>query len=144
MPANFKSAISDLSTRVAELYKELVTNTVKFEEVRKYTKESITEFKRLLERDSDKIERIERERIRVEAELLSKINAQEARLNALSEQALHVAAKEAARSVMEEALRKEGFVSPRSRDRITSGEDQPVREDGEELGVERRRESPED
>lgn len=113
MPVDIKSVIAELSAKIAELYKELVTNTVKFDELREYTRESIGEFKRLLERNSDKVERIERERIRAETELLSKINALEARLTALSEKALHVAAKEAARSVMEEALHKEGFVSTR-------------------------------
>ena len=59
------------------------------------------EFKRLLERLSDKLDEAEKERIRKETELLSKINALEARLNALSEQALHATAKEAAIQVFE-------------------------------------------
>ena len=64
---------------------------MKFDEVRRYTKEAIDEFKRLIERQGDKIERIERERIKAEAELLAKINGLEARLAALSEKALHAA-----------------------------------------------------
>ncbi len=50
------------------------------------------------------MDRIERDRIRVETELLSKINALEARLSALSEQALHAAAQQAARAVMEDVV----------------------------------------
>ncbi len=98
MFAGAKETLAQLTAKVADLYKELVTTTVKFDEVRNYTKESITEFKRLLERQSDNIERIERDRIRAETELMSKINALDARLNALSERALHAAVGELAAS----------------------------------------------
>ncbi len=103
MSANVKETLTDLATKVAELYKELVTNSVKFDELRRYTKEGLDDFKHLLERLSDKIERIERERIRAETALQSKIDGLEARLTALSEQALHAAAREAAVSVMQQA-----------------------------------------
>jgi hypothetical protein len=59
-----------------------------------------------LERFSDKLEESEKDRIRRETELLSKINALEAKLSALSEQALHAAAKEAAREVFGEVFEK--------------------------------------
>jgi preprotein translocase subunit SecA len=57
-----------------------------------------------LERLSDKLEESEKDRVRRETELLSKINALEAKLSALSEQALHAAAKEAAREVFEKMV----------------------------------------
>lgn len=99
-----KETVGELTVRVTELYKELVTNTVQFQELRSYTKETLSEFKHLLERLSDKLEESERDRIRTETDLLSKINALEGRLNALSEQALHAAAKEAATQVYERFL----------------------------------------
>jgi hypothetical protein len=92
-------ALAKLVSRVASLYEELVKTTTKFDEVRTYTRESIDEFKRLIERQSDKIERIERERVKAEAELLSKISGLESRLNALSEQALHRAAEDFFRKI---------------------------------------------
>ena len=52
-------------------------------------------------------------------------------LSALSEQALHVAAKEAARSVMEEALHEEGMLSARSTG-IPSDTPKALPEKGEE------------
>ncbi len=104
MPGTIKESVALLTSKVAGLYKEIVTNTVRFDELRRYTRESIDEFKRLLERNDDKLDRIERDRIRVETELLSKINALEARLSALSEQALHAAAQQAARAVMEDVV----------------------------------------
>ena len=105
MPASIKAAVADLGKKVAELYRELVTNTVKFEELRKFTRETIDDYRRLLERYSDKLDRLSEDRIKSEAELTSRIHALEARLNALSEQALHAAAREAAIQVMREGYR---------------------------------------
>jgi hypothetical protein len=96
-----KDSVADLAGKVSELYRELVTNTVQFQELRNYTKDTLDDFKHLLERLSDKLENAEKDRIRQETELLSKINALEAKLSALSEQALHAAAKEAAMQVFE-------------------------------------------
>jgi cysteinyl-tRNA synthetase len=101
MIGGVKETVAELVIKVGELCKELVTNTVQFQELRSYTKETLSEFKRLLERLSDKLDESEKDRVRREAELLSKINALEAKLNALSEQALHATAKEAAREVFE-------------------------------------------
>jgi uncharacterized protein YaaR (DUF327 family) len=104
MLGSVKETVADLVVKVSELYRELVTNTVQFQELRTYTKETLDEFKHLLERLSDKLEESEKDRIRRETELLSKINALEAKLTALSEQALHAAAKEAAREVFEKMV----------------------------------------
>jgi uncharacterized protein YaaR (DUF327 family) len=101
MLGGVKETVAELVVKVGELYKELVTNTVQFQELRQYTKETLDEFKHLLERLSDKLEESEKDRIRKETELLSKINALEAKLEALSQQALHAAAKEAAVQVFE-------------------------------------------
>ena len=64
---------------------------VQFEELRRYTRETIDEYKRLLERANDRIERVERERVAKEAELHAKIEGLSSRLDALSEGALHAA-----------------------------------------------------
>ncbi|MEL6488809.1 MAG: hypothetical protein AAFQ95_02505 [Cyanobacteria bacterium J06621_3] len=104
MVGGVKETVAELTARVTELYRELVTNTVQFKELRSYTKETLDEFKRLLERLGDKLEASERDRIRRETELVSKTNALEARLEALSEQALHATAKEAALQVFEKML----------------------------------------
>src|SRR3712207_2654381 len=96
-----KDTVSDLASKVADLYRELVTNTVQFQELRQYTKETLDEFKRLLERMNDKLDEAEKDRIRRETELVSRINALEGRLTALSEQALHAVARDAAMDVIE-------------------------------------------
>jgi hypothetical protein len=112
-----KGILAQLTNRVAELYRELVTTRVQFEEVRQYTKESIIEFKRLIERDSDKIDRIERDRIRAEAELIAEIHGLEARLSALSESALRAAVGDAAAKYMARIQREEASVEPKRLER---------------------------
>lgn len=116
-----KDTVAELATKVSELYRELVTNTVQFKELRSYTKETLDEFKHLLERLSDKLEESEKDRIRRETELLSKINALEARLQALSEQALHATAKEAAIQVIER------MISEKKRDTFVNEENDEIK-----------------
>jgi hypothetical protein len=120
MMGDIKETVTQLTAKVTDLYKELVTNTVQFQELRSYTKETLSEFKHLLERLSDKTEQYEKDRIRRETELLSKINALEARLNALSEQALHAAAKEAANQAFEKMIseqKQRNIVAPEGEQR---------------------------
>jgi hypothetical protein len=45
MMGELKGTVSELAVKVGELYKELVTNTVQFTELRQYTKETLGEFK---------------------------------------------------------------------------------------------------
>lgn len=101
MAINLKEEVGALAGRLHELYKEMVTNNAKFDELRLYTRESIDDFKRALERIQDAAHQAERDRIRVETELRAEIRNLQGRLDALSEKALHAAAKEAAREVMQ-------------------------------------------
>jgi hypothetical protein len=100
------AGVGEFLQQLTEIHRELVTNTSQFESLRENTKDTLAEFKHLLERLTDKFEAIEKERIKNEAELLAKINALEARLNILSEQAFHIVAKEAAMTVAREEISK--------------------------------------
>lgn len=111
MPATLKEGVAELASKFADLYKEMVTNSVQFEELRKSTKETVSDFKNSLEKLKSKIEQIERDRIIREVELLSKINALEARFNALSEKAFHRVAREAAEAAMQKI-----YIESESRD----------------------------
>ncbi len=44
MPGTIKESVAELTSKIAGLYKEIVTNTVRFDELRRYTRESIDEF----------------------------------------------------------------------------------------------------
>jgi len=103
---SIRSAINTLGF-LNKSYKDIVITTDKVEALARSQREIFDELKRGAERLSDKIDRIERERTKAEAELLAKIAGLEARLNALSEQALHVVAKDVARETMERLYRGE-------------------------------------
>lgn len=51
------------------MYEKLVTNTAQFEELRKYTKETLDTFRHSLERLQDKLENYERENLRTISKL---------------------------------------------------------------------------
>lgn len=98
--------LSKLGKEVADLYKELVTNSVKFDELRRQTTEVIGEFKHALERMADKVDSIQQEHLKSQASLRAEVQVLQARLDMLSERALHIAVRDAARDVAEEHLQK--------------------------------------
>jgi hypothetical protein len=89
--------IADLGAKVAELYKELVTNTVRFEELEKHTAETLQAFRKDLLALSAKVDGIHVEHVKHQAEVKSLVQVLEGRLNMLSEKALHVAIRDVAR-----------------------------------------------
>lgn len=103
--------LADLTGKVADLYKELVTNSVRFEELRRHTTETLGEFKHALERMADKIDALQKEQVQDNSALKAEIHILRGRLDTLSEQALHIAVKEAAREVAEVHMRKPQVVT---------------------------------
>jgi serine phosphatase RsbU (regulator of sigma subunit) len=99
------SGISDLGQRVADLYKEIVTTTVRFESLHRETTTTITEAKTAIQRFEERMQQMHLDHVRERAELSSQINALDARLNALSEGALHAVARDAARQAMHTILK---------------------------------------
>jgi uncharacterized protein Yka (UPF0111/DUF47 family) len=98
------SSLSDLGQRVADLYKEIVTTTVRFESLNRETTTVITEVKTAVQRSEERMQQMHLDHVRERAELSSQINALEARLDALSESALHAVARDVARQVLEGVL----------------------------------------
>lgn len=101
---SLKDTVSDLTNKVMLYYEELVKITVKFDDLRLYTKESLDEYKRVIENLQGRMVELEIDRVKAEAELQTKIDSLEGRLDALSEKALHSVAMEAARSIMDEKI----------------------------------------
>jgi hypothetical protein len=87
--SSYKSLIADLSTKMAKLWEQAVTNSAQFEELRKTTKECLSEFKHVVEACEAEMRAMERRHNEKERHLLTKVQALEERLNMLSEQALH-------------------------------------------------------
>jgi hypothetical protein len=100
----FSDSVGDLAKKVASFYEELVTTRVRFEELRNRTNETLLEFKHVIERFEMKLNEVEKEHVKTQAQLLAKIDGLEQRLTMLSEKALHVAVKEAATQVARELL----------------------------------------
>jgi predicted nucleic acid-binding Zn-ribbon protein len=103
------SSLSDLGQRVADLYREIVTTTVRFESLSRETSTTIADIRTAVQRVDDRIQQMHLDHVRERAELGSEIKALEARLNALSESALHAAARDAARQAMLTIVRDSGI-----------------------------------
>ena len=92
---------AELSEKVAKHYEELVTIRVRFEDLHRNTSETMSEFKKSLERVGDKVNSVERDHVEAKAILTSQIESLSNRLDSLSEKALHAAMDEAARNAAE-------------------------------------------
>jgi methyl-accepting chemotaxis protein len=114
------SSLSDLGQRVADLYKEIVTTTVRFESLSRETNTVITEARSAVQRLDERMQQMHLDHVRERAELSSQISALDARLNALSEGALHAVARDVARQTMEGIL--DGGEFSRKPLRITEGQ----------------------
>src|SRR5688572_14285368 len=99
------SSLSDLGQRVADLYKEIVTTTVRFESLSRETTTIVTEARTAIQRFEERMQQMHLDHVRERAELSSQINGLDARLNALSEGALHAVARDAARQAMHTILK---------------------------------------
>jgi myo-inositol catabolism protein IolC len=98
------SGLSDLGQRVADLYKEIVTTTVRFESLNRDTTNIVTEIRTAVQRCEERMQQMHLDHVRERAELSSQIKALDARLDALSENALHAVARDAARQAMQGIL----------------------------------------
>lgn len=98
------SSLSDLGQRVADLYKEIVTTTVRFESLSRETGTAVTEVRTAVQRFDERMQQMHLDHVRERAELSSQIKGLEARLDALSESALHAVARDAARQAMQGIL----------------------------------------
>ena len=107
MSSGISDAIGALTKRVADALEQIITIRVQFEELRRYTRETIDKYKRLLKRATDRIDRVERERVAKEAELHAMIAGLSARLDALSEGALHAAIQRMAPELLMTQLEEE-------------------------------------
>jgi uncharacterized protein Yka (UPF0111/DUF47 family) len=95
------SGLSEMGQRVADLYKELVTTTVRFDSLSRETSTTVADLRTAVQRFEERMQQMHLDHVRERAELSSQIKALEARLDALSESALHVVARDAARQAME-------------------------------------------
>lgn len=98
------SALTELGQRVADLYKDSVTTSVRFDSLSRETTTTIAEAKTAIQRMDERMQQMQLDHVRERAELSSQIKALDARLDALSESALHAVARDAARQAMHTIL----------------------------------------
>ena len=91
---------AELLKKLIDLHGQIVRNSTLLDELRRNTERCLADFKHALEVCEERAQRIERERIEKEAQLLARIGGLEQRLDMLSERALHLAITETAKSVV--------------------------------------------
>lgn len=101
---SFGDKSAEFAGKVAELYKEIVTNTAKFEGLERHTTETLLLFRQSLEALAAKVETMHLEHVRNQAEVKSMVQILDGRLSMLSEKALLAVAKEAAIEVVRERM----------------------------------------
>ena len=94
--------VTALTKNVADLYKEIVTTSVRFDDLRANTEQTVERLERLVDSTVAKVLEIHDTHVREKATLEAGIRTLEGRLSALSEQALHAVARETARDLMRE------------------------------------------
>ena len=92
--------VVDISGSIASLYKDVVTTTVRFDVEATHTREALERMERELTALVAKVHQIHDEHVREKATLEARIQTLDGRLTALSEQALHAVARDAARDIM--------------------------------------------
>jgi hypothetical protein len=98
------SGLSDVGQRIADLYREIVTTTVRFESLNRETTNAVAEIRTAVQKCDERMQQMQLDHVRERAELGSQIQALDARLTALSESALHAVARDAARQAMQNIL----------------------------------------
>jgi SMC interacting uncharacterized protein involved in chromosome segregation len=96
----FGGAVAELTGKVAELYKEIVTTTVRFEDLQRNVADTMARVERRLDRLEERFTASHDECVRARVASEAEIRAVDARLTSLSEAALHAVAREAARETM--------------------------------------------
>jgi hypothetical protein len=96
----FGGAVAELTTKVAELYREIVTTSVRFDNLERHVAESLARFHDRVTHLEERFSSTHDEHVRDRAASAADIRAVDARLTILSEQALHAVAREAARDVI--------------------------------------------
>lgn len=102
----FSEGASAALKAVKELYDQYLVLATEFKGLKEVSGEALAEYKRLHERLVDKLENTERERIRSDGEMHARLAALEARLGAITEQAMIAAVRDQAREIAEETIQK--------------------------------------
>ena len=108
--------LNSLAAKLSDLYREIVTTSVRFDELQRNTDKVLTRLESTVEQLAARIAAIHDDHVREKASLESQIATLQARLTILSEQALHTVIREVAREAVTNLVREQ---------RAAIGEDEP-------------------
>jgi predicted nucleic acid-binding Zn-ribbon protein len=98
--------LNALAAKISDLYREIVTTSVRFDELRRSTEKTLSRLESTVDQLAGKISAIHDSHVRERAALEAQIEALQGRLTALSEQALHSVVREVAREMVADSLRE--------------------------------------
>jgi uncharacterized FAD-dependent dehydrogenase len=93
-------SVNALAAKVAELYREIVTTSVRFEELRRTTDSVLTRLESTVQQLASRVAAIHDDHVREKAALEAQIAILQGRLTTLGEQALHTVVRDIAREVV--------------------------------------------
>jgi hypothetical protein len=94
-----------LAAKLSDLYREIVTTSVRFDELQRSTDKVLARVEATVEQLSVKVAAIHDDHVREKAALEAQIATLQARLTVLSEQALHAVVREVAREAVAGVVR---------------------------------------
>src|SRR5262249_7294226 len=94
-----------LAAKLSDLYREIVTTSVRFDELQRNTDKVLTRLEATVEQLSAKVALIHDEHVREKAALEAQVATLQARLSILSEQAMHNVVREVPREVVKNLTR---------------------------------------
>lgn len=97
--------LNSLAAKLSDLYREIVTTSVRFDELQRSTDKVLARVEATVEQLSVKVAAIHDDHVREKAALEAQIATLQARLTVLSEQALHAVVREVAREAVAGAVR---------------------------------------
>lgn len=113
----------DALGKANEIYKEILTTSARFDDLRHSTEQTLARLEQSLEKLVSKVSALHDDHVRETAALRAEIRALEARLSGLSEHAIHAVAREVAEKIMRESIEtsKNNARRKRPRARLTGG-----------------------
>lgn len=99
--------LNSLAAKLSDLYREIVTTSVRFDELQRNTDKVLTRLESTVEQLATKIAAIHDDHVREKASLESQIATLQARLTILSEQARHTVIREVAREAVTNVVREQ-------------------------------------
>jgi len=99
--------LNSLAAKLSDLYREIVTTSVRFDELQRNTDKVLTRLEATVDQLSARVALVHDEHVRENAALEAQVATLQARLSILSEQAMHSVVREVTREVVTGLVREQ-------------------------------------